>query len=486
MYPKSFLKLLLLGFALAILPLIFAFANASIHVDRLAEQSRNTVARAVQATRSSRVLVEQLSQMERSARQYFVLHDDSFLENFTVTHNKFLLHLQELERLPITKAQSIKLQEMGVDEITLFNEINLKKNEETLPETIITQFAHLSEHAQGILSENNLLIDRESTALSKMAERTQYILFWQSLTLLPVGLVVALVITYLVAQPIRRMDAAIKHLGEGHYEDSISFEGPNDIRILGERLDWLRSQLQHVEQEKQRFLRHVSHELKTPLTAIREASELLSDEVGGTLTPQQKEITQILRESSLRLQKMIENLLHYTAVQFKKPELKLSKVLLSDVMQNVLKHYALSVENKNIRIVSTFEDVSIICDQEKVHTIIDNLISNAVKYTPISGMINLRIYLRRDHAVIKVQDNGPGIPTSDHAKLFDPFYRGQRVHEGLVSGSGLGLSIAKEYVDAHGGMISLIPTNSGSHFRVQLPLDATKNTIKKNDDVKTQ
>lgn len=480
MYPKSFLKLLLLGFALAILPLIFAFANASIHVDRLAAQSRNTVARAVEATRSIRVLVDQLSLMERSARQYFVLHDDSFLENFSVTHNKFVLHLKELERLPITKEQSIELKNIEVDEIALFKEIHVKKNEEVLPETIISQFANLSEQAQGILSDNNLLIDRESAALSKMAERTQYVLFWQSLTLLPVGLIVALVITYLVAQPIRRMDAAIKHLGEGHYEDSISIEGPNDMRILGERLDWLRSQLQHVEQEKQRFLRHVSHELKTPLTAIREASELLSDEVGGTLTNQQKEITQILRESSIRLQKMIENLLHYSAVQFKKPELKLEKVVLSAIMQNVLKHYALSIENKNIKIMSTFEDISIICDQEKVHTIIDNLISNAVKYTPQSGMINLRIYLRRDHAVIKVQDNGPGIPTSDHAKLFDPFYRGQRVHEGLVSGSGLGLSIAKEYTETHGGMLSLIPTNTGAHFRVQLPLDASKEALQKN------
>jgi two-component system, NtrC family, sensor histidine kinase GlrK len=474
MYPKSFFKLLLFGFALAMLPLLFAFGNASIHVDRLAEQSRNTIARAVQATRSSRVLVEQLSQMERSARQYFVLHDDSFLENFTTTHNKFLLHLQELENLPITKEQSQQLKKMGVDEVALFNEIHQKKTEEVLPETITSQFNNLSEQAQRILSDNNQLIDRESTALAKLAERTQNVLFWQSLTLLPVGLVVALAITYLVAQPIRHMDAAIKHLGEGHYHDAISIEGPNDIRILGERLDWLRSQLQHVEQEKQRFLRHVSHELKTPLTAIREGTELLSDEVGGTLTEQQKEITQILRESSVRLQKMIENLLHYTAVQFKKPELKLSKVSLVEVMQNVIKLYALSIENKQIKILSSFEDVHVVCDQEKVHTIIDNLISNAIKYTPQAGMINLRIYLRRDHAIIKVLDNGPGIPTSDHAKLFDPFYRGQRVHEGLVSGSGLGLSIAKEYVDAHGGMISLIPTNTGAHFRVQLPLDASK------------
>jgi len=484
MYPKSFLKLLLFGFALAMLPLLFAFGNAAVYVDRLAEQSRNTVAQAVQATRSSRVLVEQLNLMERSARQFFVLHESLLLENYTLAHQKFNASIHELASLPLSLEQRAALRNLSQQETDLYNELKNTSFESassesaatdtTLPTNAISRFKELSIQAQHILAENNRLIDRESASLAENAERTQKILFWQTLTLVPVGLLVAMVITYLVARPIRRMDEAIKHLGEGHYDDQISIDGPGDMRILGERLDWLRSQLQAVEQEKQRFLRHISHELKTPLTAIRQGSELLSDEVGGTLSPQQKEIAGILRESSLRLQKMIENLLHYTAVQFKKPQLLLTNVLLSELMQKILASYALTLDSKKIQIQSNLQAIHLSCDEEKIHTVIDNLVSNAIKYTPQSGVINLRVYQQHEDAIIEIYDDGPGVMASDKARLFDPFYRGSAVYESLVSGSGLGLSIAKEYVDAHGGEISLIPSEFGAHFRVKLPFVSRK------------
>lgn len=489
MYPKSFLKLLLFGFALAMLPLLFAFGNAAVYVDRLAEQSRSTVAQAVQATRSSRVLVEQLNLMERSARQYFVLRDSLLLDNYALAHQKFTYSIHQLAILPLSQQQRAALNTLSTAETGLFEELKSKSQDidstdshlgtsasstSALSSSIISRFKELSSQAQNILAENNRLIDQESTSLAENAERTQKILFWQTLTLLPVGLVVAMIITYLVARPIRRMDEAIKHLGEGHYDDQISIDGPGDMRILGERLDWLRSQLQAVEQEKQRFLRHISHELKTPLTAIRQGSELLSDEVGGALSPQQREITNILRESSLRLQKMIENLLHYTAVQFKRPQLQLNKVALAELMQKILSSYALTLDSKKIIIESDLKSVQLICDEEKIHTVIDNLISNAIKYTPHAGSINLRIYAHHENAIIEIYDNGPGVMASDKARLFDPFYRGSAVYESLVSGSGLGLSIAKEYIDAHGGEISLIPSEFGAHFRVRLPFVSSK------------
>src|SRR5690606_33261693 len=168
----------------------------------------------------------------------------------------------------------------------------------------------------------------------------------------------------------------------------------------GERLDWLRTQLEKLEQQKQRFLRHVSHELKTPLTAIREGSELLNDEVGGALSPQQKEIAGILRESSLRLQKMIENLINYTAVQFQKPTLKVEKLVLTDMVEEILDNYKLTLASKQLTIHRNFQALSLLSepmssepvssvmvrsvtmlgDREKLHAVIDNLLSNAIKY----------------------------------------------------------------------------------------------------------
>jgi two-component system sensor histidine kinase GlrK len=469
-YPKSFLKLLLIGFALAMLPLLFAFGNAALYLDRLADQSRSTVTQAVQATRTSRVLVEQLMLMERSARQYFVLHDALMLDNYTHAHEKFNLSIRQLATLPVGQDQKHSLDKMAKREFALYQEVMAQAPEAMSPETLIAQFMDLSDQAQNILAENNRLIDRESAALAQTAERTQQMMFWQTLTLLPVALLVVVVITYLVAQPIRRMDVAIRRLGEGQYSDPISIDGPGDLRALGERLDWLRAQLEELDQEKQRFLRHVSHELKTPLTAIREGSELLRDEVGGTLSPQQREIASILRENSLRLQKMIENLLHYTAAQFQKPQLRVQEVELIVLMDEILDSYALTLRSKQIRILRDFHITSMVGDREKLFTVIDNLLSNAVKYTPQNGRIHLNIKQEDQATVIEVHDGGPGVMAADRTRLFDPFYRGDGIYESLVNGTGLGLSIAKEYVDAHGGEISLLPSEHGAHFRVRLPL----------------
>lgn len=470
-YPNSFLKLLLIGFTLAILPLLFAFGSATLHVDRLAEQSQNTLAQAVQATRTSRVLIEQLSLMERSARQYFVLQDKLLLDNYEAAHNNFNAAINELATIPLGQDQRQALDKLARDESALHTEILIQTHALAPPETIVTSFLALADQAQNILAENNRLIDLESAALSEAAQKTQKMMLMQTVILIPVALIVALVITFLVAQPIRRMDAAIRRLGNGEYTEGISIDGPGDLRSLGERLNWLRGQLLELEQQKQRFLRHVSHELKTPLTAIREGSELLHDKVGGQLSPQQSEIADIIRESSLRLQKMIENLLSYTAMHSQTSSLRLEPLSLTSCVENMLANYALSIASKHINIMQEFQTVTLQADKEKLETIIDNLISNAIKYTPQGGQIRIETRAEQQHAIIDIHDGGLGIMPADRTRIFHPFYRGSGAYESLVSGSGLGLSIAKEYVDIHGGEISLIPSEHGAHFSVRLPLE---------------
>jgi two-component system, NtrC family, sensor histidine kinase GlrK len=469
-YPKSFLKLLLLGFSLTMLPLLFAFANATHYLDELAVQSQKVVAQAVQATRSSRVLVEQLNLMERSARQYYVLRDKLLLDRYDTAHHSFTAAVSELSALPLNAGQRQELAALKAREAKLYEMLVLKFSSLADPKLVIDEFIELSSQAQNILAENNQLIDRESAILEQTAERAQKIMWWQTLTLVPVALFVALVITFLVAQPIRLMDSAIRRLGDGDYAASINIDGPGDIRVLGERLDWLRGQLQQLDEQKQRFLRHVSHELKTPLTAIREGSELLVDEVGGALSPQQQEIVSILNDNSIRLQKMIENLLNYTAVQFQKPQLKLENIHLSALVQQVLNQHILTLNSKKIAIVSNLNSVEFMGDREKLHSILDNLLSNAIKYTPRDGEIRLAVTASAEAVSIDVHDSGPGIAKQDESKLFDPFYRGEGGYESYVTGSGLGLSIVKEYVAAHEGRIRLIDEPQGAHFCITLPM----------------
>lgn len=467
-YPNSFLKLLLIGFTLTVLPLLFAFANAALYLDRLAVQSRKTVHQAVEATRASRVLTEQLTIIERGTRQYLVLGDEALLESYRAAHEKFVTTVNEMSKLPLDRNLRRQLEELSRREASLFNKVTNDLVHED-GQSVVTEFFHLSELAQTILDANNRLIDRESSVLVATAERAQHMLLWQTLPLIPIALLVAAAITYLLTRPIRRMDIAIRKLGRGDYNEAISIEGPHDLRKLGERLDWLRIQLSDLEEQKKRFLRNVSHELKTPLTSIREGSELLSEEVGGMLSPQQREIAAILRENSLRLQKMIENLLYYTAVQFQKPLLNVKRVECKPLIEEALAAYTLTIDAKQIHILPALADLSLEADREKLLTVIDNLISNAIKYTPKGGSISIRLAREQEKALIEISDSGPGIASADRERLFEPFYRGSGNVDSHISGSGLGLSIAREYVDAHGGEIALMPSEQGACFRVTLP-----------------
>lgn len=468
-YPGSFLKLLLIGFAFAIFPLLWAFTNANIAFDKLAEQSEITIYNAVKTTRSVRILQEQAYLMERSIRQYYVLQDDTLFNNYKQADTKFDAAIVELQQLTTYRPQLEKINSLRQQTQQLNQLIQHSISTQTTQLDFLDTFSQLTQKIEVIIEENNQAIDKTSSELTLAAKKTQRNLFIQSLILIPLALLVAGCIAFMLARPIRRMDKAIKELGEGHYEQEISIDGPGDLRVLGKRLDWLRAELKELNVQKQQFLRHISHELKTPLTAIREATELLNDGIGGTLSVQQAEITHILRDNTIRLQRMIENLLNYTKLESIQLKLNLQHLSLPDVINKVIRAHELSIRNKQLVIETIFNLKKITADHEKLTMIIDNLISNAVRYSPDLGHIKICSGEDNNRFIIEVIDNGPGLDKADQEKLFDPFYRGTNLHKSLISGSGLGLAITKDLVEVHGGSIELRPLSQGAHFIVTLP-----------------
>jgi len=469
-YPKSFLQLILMGFVLVSLPLFFAFFNAALYVDRLANQSQKAVYQAVQATQGSRILVEQLTQLERTIRQFVILGDQSLLEDYTKTHQNFRETAMELARLPLDDQQKKELDELVEREQKLF--ASLQKNPLNLENTksMALEYVLLSDLAQSILAQSNLLIDREVNVLQQTATEAQRILLWQVLASVPIALLLAVGFTILIARPIRQLDSAIRRLGTEQFSSAIEVQGPQDLKNLGQRLDWLRSRLVELEQQKTRFLRHVSHELKTPLTAIREGSELLSDEVGGKLTEQQREIANILRSNSIQLQTLIEGLLSYHTSKFRNIALDLKPVNVKTIIEKVAADQKLALVAKDLKLKTRCCETAILGDEEKLRVTVDNLLSNAIKFSPAGGAIEIR--LERDDKVLllDVIDSGPGITEEDKGRVFDEFYQGKEAPGSYIKGTGLGLAITKEHVVAHGGSIEILEgVTKGAHFRVTLP-----------------
>jgi two-component system sensor histidine kinase GlrK len=234
----------------------------------------------------------------------------------------------------------------------------------------------------------------------------------------------------------------------------------------------MRQRLADLEQQKNRFLRHMSHELKTPLTALREGAELLSDEIVGHLTPEQREVAEILRHNSIELQKLIEDLLSYGASQSHKPSLDLAPVQLRRLMSRVLDDQKLASRAKRLKLNVNVRDVTLTVDFEKLRVMLDNLVSNAIKFSPAGGTISISATEVDGVVEIDVADQGPGIAPEERKLVFEPFYRGQYAADALVKGTGIGLSVVREYAQMHGGTAEIVDGEPGARIRIRLPLNA--------------
>ena len=465
-YPKSFLSLLLIGFSLVVLPLVFAlFANA-ISFEKLAGQSEQAVHGAVRVTKASRQLAATITSMERSARQYAVAGDATFLDAYRTTRAVFQSAVKQLQEYPLSDDQRAEVAAIIAQEGTVF--ARLAQAAPDLANRLAADFAVLSERAQSLVRASDLLIDEEIGLLRNAAVKARNRVFWQMLATIPIAILLIAGFTYLIARPIRQVSEGIRLLGEGHFATGVAVEGPQDMVRLGEQLDWLRQRLVTLEEQKGRFLQHVSHELKTPLTALREGSDLLSSGVVGNLNAEQREIARILQENSIELRKLIEGLLNYSAVHAQASYLDAKIVQLRDVVRRVVNDRKLALVAKGMRVELNRENVTAYADEEKIRVMLDNLLSNAIKYSPERGLISIKLYKDPRDAVFEMVDEGPGIPGPERDKVFDIFYRGTDAPESTIKGSGLGLSIVKEYVQLHKGQVEILD-GPGAHFRVRFP-----------------
>jgi two-component system sensor histidine kinase GlrK len=471
-YPRSFSKLLLVGFVLVALPLIAALITSAVAVDQLANRSQTAVYQAVRATQGSRRLSELLTAMERSARQIVILNDRGLLDAYDVSRVQFQEVSGQLAELQFDPAQRADLGAIIKTEQQIYGVLSNSAIKPVALQSQVGKFVDLSNRAQNIVAKSNQLIDSEVGAMLKAAATAQRIMFWQVLALVPIAILLVAGFTILITRPIRQIDAAIREIGDGRLKSSVVVSGPKDLEHLGARLEWMRQQLLDLEQQKNRFLQQVSHELKTPLTALREGAQLLSDGVVGQLTPEQREITKILRHNSLELQQRIEELLDYGATQFHELKLDIQAVDPQLLMERVAQHQKLALQAKNLTLLTKVSDVVLHADAVRIQAAFDNLLSNAIRFSPAGGTITVDIYPDGDALTVDVIDQGPGLAAADESRIFEPFYQGRVQGSGAVKGSGLGLSIVKEYVAAHGGSVEALSGDGarGAHFCIRLPL----------------
>ena len=467
-YPRSFLALLLIGFSIVALPLLFALFSNALSFERLAGLSEQAVHSAVKVTQSSRSLAAVITSLERSARQYAVAGEATFLEAYRANRASFQSITRQLGAMALSETQRSEVVAIEKHEEAIHQLLTRMGPVPELTRRLPREFAALAERAHVLVQLGDQVIDEGIEELRVQAVKSRNSVFWLMIALIPTAVLLIAWFTFIIARPITQVSEAIRGLGEGQFARPIRIEGPGDMVRLGAQLDWLRERLVTLEAQKTRFLQHISHELKTPLTALREGSDLLYSGVVGNLNAEQREIARILQENSIELRKLIEGLLNYSAVHAQASYLDAKIVQLREVVRRVVNDRKLPIVAKGIRIELNCEHVTAYCDEEKIRVVLDNLMSNAVRYSPERGLISIKLYKERGDAVFEVLDEGPGIPPHERERIFDAFYRGTDAPVAAIKGSGLGLSIVKEYVHLHKGRIEVLE-GPGAHFRVRIP-----------------
>ncbi len=470
--PRSLSGLILVGFAAVALPLLLGTFSAAVEMRNLSTASERLVANGVAATQYTQAIVRQVASLERTARLYQIIRRPTLLQVFQQNRSVLGTTLDGLEDLPGDPARAAVIA--GMRDASLGIERGLASTGTADMNEALRQFTQLSRDAGQLSTLASRQIDRELNLLRAETESARRRILWQSALLVPVTIGLMLLFTTFLAGPIRRIDAAISNIGHGRLDEPVTIQGPTDLQALGRQLEWLRLRLGEISEERNRFLRHMSHELKTPLANIREGTELMLEGAVGGLNEGQREIAGILRENSLRLQRLIENLLSFSEWQTRRSELELDEVELKPLVHSALEPYQLPINAHRLQLELQVDEVTFRADRAKLRLILDNLVSNAVKFTPDGGTITVRgrIEPRADanNLVIEVADTGPGIPTAERARIFDAFYQGATPHGGLVRGTGIGLSVVQEFVQAHGGTIEIVDGEfPGAHFRVRLP-----------------
>jgi two-component system sensor histidine kinase GlrK len=468
---KSLTGLMLLGLALIAGPLLFAVVDAAIQINHLSKSSQELVREGVQGARLSRSLIADISSLRRTASLYNVLGRATLLDGYRETDQRLASIRMQIAQL-LTDPPTRKL----LDDFAVMHNAISRAVETTPPlsaefPNILTQIDRLNDLANAITSSGNTQIDARLGELDERTASTQRRLFWQSALLAPLTLIAILALTLSIGRPLRAIDRAISELGRGTFSRSIEVAGPRDLERLGAQLEWLRLRLLDLAQERNRFLRQMSHELKTPLANIREGAELLMDGAVGPMDNAQREVVAILRDNGIRLHRLIENLLSFSAWQKESVGLDLSEFRIRPLVKQVIESHQLTVVSQRVRLEVKVDDLMLRADRGKVRLIIENLLSNAIKYSPKGGTVYLHAAKQDTQLVIDVADAGSGIPPEERARVFEAFYTGRPPAGVQVKGTGIGLSVVLEFVNAHGGTIEIMDGQyPGAHFHICMPV----------------
>lgn len=462
--PGSLRHIVLGSYLLAVVPMMILLFNGKDTIEAISSRSTAEIDYAVTAARLTTNLTNMAYEIERLLRQSAITDSPQMRDMAAAQMLQFEQQLnslcRELEVSDVCPQLAVRMVRIGDDSAmqdSLWHD---------------AQFADLHRSLWELQQQVDRQLLQRNVRNQRLAMELQQRQTW---TILIVALLSSLLILYatnLITRPVAKLKQIIKQVTDHHPAlPAVSKTGPVELITLEKEMHALADRLSNLEQLRSIMLRHASHELKTPLSSIKEGCSLLSEQVVGPLNSSQQEVVNLLTTSSTRLALLIEQLLDYNRLlQQAQPEWKLveSKALI----EQCLADNALAINQQEAEISIDSEPKYILVDPALFRRILDNLLSNALAYGARSRPIDIKLNLVADRVQLDVANRGQKIPHVLQASLFEPFRRGNSKRNDNVTGSGLGLSIVADCARMMHGTVSIVAVDYADVcFRVLLPVD---------------
>jgi signal transduction histidine kinase len=328
--------------------------------------------------------------------------------------------------------------------------------------------------------ETNALITRNRSSFSS----SQHLFIGVAAVSIVIALLLGFILSWAVIGPIQRMETGLAAISSGDFSGHIDIANRDELGALGanfnrmnDELGRLYKELETVSRHKSEFLANMSHELRTPLNAIIGFSEVLHEQMFGDLNEQQLGYVGDVLEAGRHLLSLINDILDLSKVEAGRMELELADISLSDTLQRGLTMHGERATREGITLSLSLipEEITIEADERKVRQVVFNLMSNAVKFTPSGGRVDVSAQMTDGIVEVAVADTGSGIAPEDHELIFEEFGQARGDSSKRQEGTGLGLPLSQKFIELHGGRLWVESAQgAGSTFRFTLPTNHTE------------
>jgi signal transduction histidine kinase len=323
---------------------------------------------------------------------------------------------------------------------------------------------------EGLQQATYARVVRAQTEVARLEQRTWNGVIVALATSLLLALLTTAVIALRITRSLRRLSVATAAVAAGSFREPIPVGGHDEVAVLARSFNAMADRLRQHDEMKEEFFATLSHELRSPITSVREAGHLLADGVPGPLTPKQARLVDIIRRSTDRLLRLVNQILDASRLRAGVLPLERVPLDLDWLVGRAMEELRPQADEGRVtmareRVGTRF---TVLGDEDRLVQVVVNLLANAVRFTPVGGRVTVRLVDAGPECEIQVEDTGVGIPAAELPHVFESY---RQAHPGK-GGTGLGLAIVRGLVQAHGGRVTAeSQEGKGSRFSVLLPRD---------------